>query len=503
MAKLGWRLVQNSNSLWCKVLARKYCSSQSFWFGTLPWGASFVARGIWKTRDFIKENGVWLIGKNSTAELWHCSWSCSNGVVIGPSDLNLRIESGLFVCDLIGSDSIRWNMSLVECMFKPATVEAISRCSIEDLPENDTLQWKSSPNVMFSLKSAYWDLHGTRFGQDKMYLHLWRSPIHERLKHFLWKCATNCLPFSSKLGSIFGYSCWKCFLCNLDNSDHGAHFFSLCPITKQFWWSSKWNLKIENIPLQSVLYHNLWFFRNDMFHNKSQWRFEEVKKKIDYDFQSHWKCFLTSKPDMPTKDSVLPGKLWAVYWELYVLSNLEITSADLLSDCQLLVNAFKGGTPPHWNVSRLFSKTSSVMFLLSVSLFWIPRSSYVAAHVLARWGLEHVCKGFLSFSEISTVVEKNDRDGGADKDERWMVALILDGWLLVVLRRRLVGGSWQFVVARSWKLWNNGHYLRFTEAIWNKYLNLWRNLHMRILEKLKLSSLDIASTFTNCCCEMV
>uniref|UniRef100_A0A803PJJ6 RNase H type-1 domain-containing protein n=1 Tax=Cannabis sativa TaxID=3483 RepID=A0A803PJJ6_CANSA len=229
---------------------------------------------------------------------------------------------------------------------------------------------------------------------------------------------------------------------------------------------SKWKLKIESIPLHSraevvnwlscyaslcsggitkdrdeflifaaVLYHNLWFFRNDIYHNHTQWIHTEMMKRVQREFSCHWKCYVDtnvcneggSNPIMTrwalprsgrirlnvdfatnkgigavgvvvreaggniltlfaiktTLLSINHGELWAVLRGLEVISNFGYTMVDMFSDCQTMVNALLKASSPHWNVQMVFSKTLSLMSSLSVSPVWIPRTANQVAHVLA------------------------------------------------------------------------------------------------------------------------
>ncbi|KAM6543059.1 hypothetical protein CsatB_007506 [Cannabis sativa] len=58
IAKLGWLLETDSKALWTHVLGSKYCKFNRFLSSSLPGNASPVARGIWSTQDFIRENCV-------------------------------------------------------------------------------------------------------------------------------------------------------------------------------------------------------------------------------------------------------------------------------------------------------------------------------------------------------------------------------------------------------------------------------------------------------------
>ncbi|KAF4349497.1 hypothetical protein F8388_008440 [Cannabis sativa] len=425
------------------------------------------------------------MGRFSIVEFWHCSWTCADGVIFGPQHLNPGVVSEEKLGWLRSDDEV-WDADRIERLFRPEAATSLSSCNINELSPFDSLIWHSSPTGNFSLKQAYWDLNSLRFGKDKTCLALWKSPIHERLKLFLWKILTDCLPFGSRLSYIFGNNVGNCILCDSTGNDTSAHFLLHCPITQSLWQSSKWAIKSSDFPLHSgaevvkwmlfprsfgglvsendkeefllfvaVMYHNLWFFRNDKYHNHTIWTLDEMKRKIDREFVQHCGSkqrgashrtdppgimairWLVPRPgrirahvDFANKDgigavgvvirdenghilamyasktqfqSTIHGELWAVYWGLKVMIRLDCTAMDIISDCQVLVMAFLRNIAPHWNISRLFALVKSLMVSFDVSPLWAPRQSNRAAHLLAQWGLNNVCNGFLNFWELREV----------------------------------------------------------------------------------------------------
>uniref|UniRef100_A0A803PEA1 Reverse transcriptase domain-containing protein n=1 Tax=Cannabis sativa TaxID=3483 RepID=A0A803PEA1_CANSA len=179
IAKLGWQLAKNGNSLWCQIMLGKYGHQGSFWGRNLPRIAFGVARGIWKTKDFIKDNSIWIIGGNSRVKLWQGSWSCADGVCINPCDLNPGVVNDITVGNLISDGEPSWNISLIERLCQPEASNKILSSYISILPDRDSLMWKSSPSGEFILKNAYWDLHFDDFSLDKDCRLLWKLPIHD------------------------------------------------------------------------------------------------------------------------------------------------------------------------------------------------------------------------------------------------------------------------------------------------------------------------------------
>ncbi|PON91867.1 hypothetical protein TorRG33x02_124650 [Trema orientale] len=71
LSKLGWLLASGSESLWAEILRNKYCHNGNFWSSHLPTTTFVMAKGIWSTRDFIKNNSCYLVGIGANVDLWN------------------------------------------------------------------------------------------------------------------------------------------------------------------------------------------------------------------------------------------------------------------------------------------------------------------------------------------------------------------------------------------------------------------------------------------------
>ncbi|XP_030487013.2 uncharacterized protein LOC115703919 [Cannabis sativa] len=454
-------MVKNTNALWVNILTAKYCRESGFWHCNLPRYASHVARGIWKTRQFINDNCLWLMGHDSKIQVWNNGWSCGDGVIIDASAINPHVVTDLPIHAFLTKNGVEWNTTEVKWVFRPSIAEVILNCRTEDFSEEDRLVWRNSPNGEFSIKAAYRCLHTATMFQDNTCTKIWKLGLQEHLKPILWKAYRDCIPFKSRYNRIFGWTVGDYSLCGEAYGDSEAHFFSTCPITCGLWRESKWGIRCEEpclcsgnevvkwiidpstIPgsiqvcdreefslFASVMYHPLWSIRNANYHNNTKWRFCDMKKNIWDEFHFQWKLVESERGDsfdgaprpavywkqprpgriwvnvnFPTKDGV--GAIGVVTWDeaigkdAEVLRRLGIKEADILSDNQVVVQAHSALVTPFWNVFFLFSKALTMLSSKKIEVLWIPKTKNSSAHVLAKWGLFNNCKGFLNCWEVT------------------------------------------------------------------------------------------------------
>ncbi|KAF4346148.1 hypothetical protein G4B88_021466 [Cannabis sativa] len=388
------------------------------------WKASPVANGIWATQEFIAENGVWIVGQNSSIDYWGQQWICGDGPILHKGLINPLTKTTTLVNDLVDLGSSGWNERMVENVFVPATALLINSLDRNFFPAFDVACWKSSNDGRFSLKAAYWDYNKMRFAEkDDTCGRIWLSKIHERFKVFLWKLCQDALPFGSKL----------------------------------LWFSSRWGLRLDVLsflngrelvawlshpPFQhllnpqelssfflygAVLYHKLWLCRNDAFHNGVPVDFKMLQKSIEKCFSEHDRIRNkeSERPDscrgvvelrwgLPRPGRVQGfvdfasdrevGAVAVVLYDALVRSWLMIEGVDFHTDNTMLVKGLIDRNSPSWHSHFSFVKLYDLLLSSDCSVSWISRVFNKAAHALARWGLSHSCNGLLRFWEVSTHV---------------------------------------------------------------------------------------------------
>jgi hypothetical protein len=127
LAKQGWRLIQQPNSLLAKVLKGKYFLRDSFLQAKLGANPSFTWRSMLKARPVLEQGLMWIIGNGEQVRIWGDEWI--------PSSFDHRIHSlahilppGASVAALMNPATGWWNYELINAVFTPT--DATKICSV-------------------------------------------------------------------------------------------------------------------------------------------------------------------------------------------------------------------------------------------------------------------------------------------------------------------------------------------------------------------------------------
>jgi len=124
LAKQGWRLIQNLDSLAGKIIKAKYFPRGSFLESGLGNKPSFAWRRIFCAIDLLQEGLIWRIGDGKKVKIWRDKW------LNIPTTYLIQTPRVLFsedskISELIDQDSKWWNRQLISSMFMTNEVEAI------------------------------------------------------------------------------------------------------------------------------------------------------------------------------------------------------------------------------------------------------------------------------------------------------------------------------------------------------------------------------------------
>lgn len=152
LAKQGWRLLQNPDSLCARVLKAKYFRQGDLLSAKPHEGISYTWRSILKGVKLLKKGIIWRVGDGEMIKIWSDPW-IPRGVTrrpITPRASNLLTR----VAELINPNTGQWDRELVLSTFWRDDAAQILAIPIHPDME-DVLAWHFDPKGLFSVKSAY------------------------------------------------------------------------------------------------------------------------------------------------------------------------------------------------------------------------------------------------------------------------------------------------------------------------------------------------------------
>ncbi|KAL6133592.1 hypothetical protein ACLB2K_065827 [Fragaria x ananassa] len=154
LAKQGWRILNQPDSLVYSTLKAKYFPSSSFLSTSAKNGDSYAWRSLMKGKELLLKGVRYQISTGENVSVWDDPWiprphtfKPYSGVMEGLEELK--------VVDLIDPDSLEWMVDLLEELFFDDEVDMIKKIPLSVRNPPDRLVWHFDKHGSYTVKSGY------------------------------------------------------------------------------------------------------------------------------------------------------------------------------------------------------------------------------------------------------------------------------------------------------------------------------------------------------------
>jgi hypothetical protein len=129
LAKQGWRLHQNPDSLVAKIYKEKYYSHVNFLQSSLGRSPSYVWRSIWTAKKLLEEGLVWRVGDGRSIKIWEDKW-VESPITYAIQSLVQILDRNDTVSELIDRNTNWWNINMLDGVFSEEEAAKIGGMAI-------------------------------------------------------------------------------------------------------------------------------------------------------------------------------------------------------------------------------------------------------------------------------------------------------------------------------------------------------------------------------------
>ncbi|KAK3211112.1 hypothetical protein Dsin_015818 [Dipteronia sinensis] len=204
LAKQGWRILKNLESLVARVLKGCYFSRGGFLDAAKKDSNSFVWKSIIWGKGILDAGMRWRVGNGSSIIIYNDRW------IQRPSTFKIisspKLGSNAKVERLI-SPSGGWDLQKINCNFDKEDVQEILSIPFGSGKTEDTMLWHYDERGLYTVKSGYCigqELAGSpgvsnNLAAKKWWLGLWKLNIPLKVKIFIWKASHEWIPTRANL----------------------------------------------------------------------------------------------------------------------------------------------------------------------------------------------------------------------------------------------------------------------------------------------------------------
>ncbi|KAL4281751.1 hypothetical protein GQ457_03G032150 [Hibiscus cannabinus] len=242
LAKPGWNLIVNPNSLLARVYKAKYFPNGDFLSARLGSYSSYTWKSIWCSRGLLEQGLGWRIGNGSSINIWQDAWIAGhgNGRVSGVSpDFHYSKVS-----ELIDFHTHTWKHELCRTLFTPLQAAQVFCIPLPLCPSTDLCIWRGDPSGLYSVRSGYRWLINTELavsgdpnsleedGYNRLCKSFWSVSLPTKVKVFFWRFIHNLLPTFKNLRIRQINVNPQCLFCHA-SEESMLHLIYECPFVQQ------------------------------------------------------------------------------------------------------------------------------------------------------------------------------------------------------------------------------------------------------------------------------
>ena len=235
LAKLGWRILNNPDSLLARILTSKYCKDSSFMECQIAPRPSHGWRGLMAGRELLRQGLGWLVVNGEKVSIWNEPWlSISKPITpIGPAPREVK---DFRVSHLIDHELKQWDWARIQQIL-PGYERLIRQLPVPSSRGADKLVWLPVKSGLYTAKSGYGlaslDVVPAPQAQFNWQANLWKLHTLPKIKNFLWKAAAGALPVGEQLVRRHIAPSWDCKRCGAPESTN--HMLFHCVFAAQVW----------------------------------------------------------------------------------------------------------------------------------------------------------------------------------------------------------------------------------------------------------------------------
>ena len=210
LAKKGWRLLQQQESLVYKCFKAKYFPHGTFLEAMDVPNSSYIWKSLLAAQPILRKGGCWRVGNGSSIRVTRDSWIPNHPThkVLHPPHVE---EWEWRVSDLIDWWVKAWDRELIVDAFHRKDAEAILRIPLSHRLVSDAMIWLHTKSGEYMVRSRY---HIAQLiqkqekdvgesskleGGSQVWAKVWKMKVPNKIRVFAWRACQNILPTCENL----------------------------------------------------------------------------------------------------------------------------------------------------------------------------------------------------------------------------------------------------------------------------------------------------------------